>query len=165
MENFIRKIFETMKKYPDKKLIVKLHPGKVPYDIKPLLKEIAPDIEIYQNENILDLLEDCDSMISLNYSTVFLDAMILQKPTLVLLPENQNYETEIPIKTGALLSTSDENQIESLINNLLFNKDIRDKLVQNGNNFVNDYITNQGNASEKLAEILESYCSNKRDQN
>ncbi len=161
MECFIKKIFETLKKYPDIKLIVKLHPGKVSYDIKPLLKEIAPNIEIYQNENIIDLLEDCDSMISLNYSTAFLDAMILQKPTLVLLPENQNYESEIPIQNNALLSTSDENKIESLIDDLLFNQTIRKQLVKNGNNFINDYITNQGSASKKITDLLESYCINK----
>ena len=157
MENFVRKIFETTKKHPDKKIIIKLHPGKVSFDIKPLIQEIDPTIQIYQNENIMDLLEDCDSMISLNYSTVILDAMILQKPTLVLLPEKQNYENEIAIKNCAVLSTSDENQIESMISDLLYNKEIRDELVRKGNDFVNNYITNQGNASEKLAEILESY--------
>ncbi len=157
MENFVRKIFETIKKYPDKKIMIKLHPGKVSFDIKPLIQEIDPTIQVYQNENIMDLLEDCDSMISLNYSTAILDAMILQKPILVLLPENQNFENEIPIKNGAVLSTSDENQIESMINDLLYNKEICDELVRKGNDFVNNYITNQGNASEKLAEILESY--------
>ncbi|MEX2192353.1 MAG: UDP-N-acetylglucosamine 2-epimerase [Nitrosarchaeum sp.] len=157
MENFVRKIFETTKKYPDKKFIVKLHPGKVSFDIKPLIQEIVPMINVYQNENILELLEDCDSMISLNYSTVILDAMILHKPTLVLLPEKQNFENEIAIKSGAALFTSDENKIESLINDLLRNNEIREKLVKNGDEFVNNYITNQGSASEKLAKILENY--------
>jgi len=157
MENFVRKILETIKRYPDKKIIIKLHPGKVSFDIKPLIQEIDPTIQVYQNENIMDLLEDCDSMISLNYSTAILDAMVLQKPTLVLLPENQNFENEIPILTGAVLVTSDENQIESRINDLLYNKEIRNELVRKANNFVNDYITNQGNASEQLAEILENY--------
>jgi len=162
MENFIRKILETIKKYPDKKIIIKLHPGKVSFDIKPLIQEIDPTIQVYQNENIMDLLENCDSMISLNYSTAILDAMILQKPTLVLLPEKQNFENEIAIKNDAVLSTSDENQIESMISDLVYNKKIRDELVRNGNDFVNNYITNQGNASEKLAEILENYGRDKK---
>lgn len=157
MENYVRKILETIKKYPDKKIIIKLHPGKVSYDIKPLIQEIDPTIQIYQNENIMDLLEDCDSMISLNYSTVILDAMILHMPTLTLLPEKQNNENEICVKNGAALSTSDENQIETMVSDLLYNEEIRDELVSKGNDFVNNYITNQGNASEKLAEILESY--------
>ena len=157
MENFVRKILETIKKYPDKKIIIKLHPGKVSFDIKPLIREIDPTIQIYQNENIIDLLENCDSVISLNYSTVILDAMILQKPTLVLLPEKQNHENEIAVKNGAVLSTSDENCIECMINDLLYNKEIRDELLQKGNDFVNNYFTNQGNASEHLAEILENY--------
>ena len=76
MENYVRKILETVKKYPDKKIIVKLHPGRVSYDIKPLIQKIDPSIQIFQNENILDLLEKSDVMISLNYSTVVLDALI-----------------------------------------------------------------------------------------
>ncbi len=37
MEKFIEKIFDVMKKYPEIKMIVKLHPGKVTFDIKPLI--------------------------------------------------------------------------------------------------------------------------------
>ena len=73
------------------------------YDIKPLIRQIDPNIPIYQNQNILDLLLTCDSMISLNYSTVLLDAMILNKPVLLILPEEQNMEEEISVKKGAVL--------------------------------------------------------------
>ena len=58
MENYIKKIIVIMKKYPEKRLVVKLHPGKVSYDIKPLINEIDPSIQIYQNENIFELLKN-----------------------------------------------------------------------------------------------------------
>ena len=139
------------------KVVILFDPGKVSFYIIPLIQKIDPTIQVYQNENIMDLLEDCDSMISLNYSIVILDAMILQKPTLVLLPEKQNFENKIPIKNCAVLSTSDENQIESMISDLLYRKEICDELVRNRNNFVNNHITNQGIVYEKLVEVLESY--------
>jgi len=159
MENFIRKIFEVIKKYPEKKIIVKLHPGRVSFDIKPLIQEIDPSIEVFQNENILDLLKESDVMISLNYSTVVLDAMILQKPTLVLLPEEQNFENEIPLREGTTLVTSDVNELENKIKILFEDEKIRHELIQKGKEFVNQYITNQGTSSKKLAKILEDYGS------
>ena len=157
MENFVRKIFEIVKKYPEKKIIVKLHPGRVSFDIKPIIQEIDPSIEVFQNENILELLEKVDVMISLNYSTVVLDAMILEKPTLVLLPEDQNFENEIPLKDGTTLMTSDINELEDMIEILFNDKKICNELIQKGKKFVNQYITNQGISSKKLAEILEGY--------
>ena len=157
MENYVKKILETVKKYPDKKIIVKLHPGKVSYDIKPLIQKIDPTIEIFQNENILDLLEKSDVMISLNYSTVVLDALILEKPSLILLPEEQNFENEIPLKNKTVLITSKVEEIEIMIKNLLEDKKIQQELIKNGKRFVDEYIVNQGDSSKKLADILEDY--------
>ncbi len=158
METLTKKVLEIIKKHSDKKLIVKLHPGKVSYDIKPLLKKIDPTIEIYQNENIADLLEECDCMIALNYSTVLLDALIAQKPTLVLIGESeQSYEEEILLQNNAVLFTSDINQLEKMITDILFDEKIRNGLIKKGNEFVNEYMVNKGNASKKLVKILESY--------
>jgi len=157
IESFAKKIIEIMKKYPEKKLIVKLHPGKVSYDIKPLIKEIDPSIQIFQNENILELLKKCDSVISLNYSTIVLDAMIFKIPSLVILPEEQNFENEIALKNGAVLYVNDINNIESSMNELLFDELSRDNLIKKGEEFVKDYISNRGNASQKLVEILKKY--------
>ena len=157
-ENMVRKIFEVVKKYPEKEIIVKLHPtGNVSFDIKPLIKEIDSSIKVFQSENILDLLEKSDVMISLNYSTVILDALTLEKPTLVLLPEEQNYENEIMLKDGAALFTTDVNEIEKNLKILFNDEKVRNNLISKGNKFVNNYIGNQGTASKKLAKILEDY--------
>ena len=157
IENFAQKIIEIIKKYPEKKLLIKLHPGKVSYDIKPLIKKIDPTIQIYQNENILELLKKCDTVISLNYSTIVLDAMIFNIPSLVILPEDQNFENEPAIKSGAALYVNDVKNVESAINNILFDESIRLNLIEKGKHFVENYISNKGNASKKLMEILERY--------
>ena len=157
MEDAVKKIIYKIKEYHNKKIIIKLHPGHVSYDIKPLIREIDSTIEIYQNENIMDLLENCDAVISLNFSTIILDALIAQKPTMVFLPEDQGYEDEIPFKIGAVLYTSDINQLEKLTIELLSNKNIRNELIEKGNNFVNNYFTNKGNASKELAKILQGF--------
>ncbi len=156
-EDFVKKIIEIIKKYPEKKLIIKLHPGKVSYDIRPLIKEIDSSIQIFQNENISEVLKKCESVISLNYSTIVLDAMICNIPTLVILPEEQNFEDEIPLKNGAVLYVNDINKLESSMNDLLFNEISRNSLIKKGEDFVEDYISNRGSASQKLMEILERH--------
>lgn len=156
-EDFVKKIIEIIKKHPEKKLIIKLHPGKVSYDIRPLIKEIDSSIQIFQNENILEVLKKCESIISLNFSTIILDAMICNIPTLVILPEEQNFEDEIALKNGAVLYVNDINKLESSMNDLLFNETSRNNLIKKGEDFVKDYISNGGNASQKLVEILEKH--------
>ncbi len=157
IEDFIKKIIEIVKKYPEKKLIIKLHPGKVSYDIKPLIKEIDSSIQIFQNENISELLKKCESVISLNFSTIILDALICNIPTLVILPEEQNFEDEIALKDGAVLYVNDINKLESSMNDLLFDEAFRNNLIKKGKDFVKNYMSNRGNASQKLVEILEKY--------
>ncbi|HZS73281.1 MAG TPA: CDP-glycerol glycerophosphotransferase family protein, partial [Candidatus Nitrosotalea sp.] len=156
LDDCIIKILETLKKIPNRKPLVKLHPGRVYYDIKPLIQKIDPTIPIYQNQNIVDLLESCDVMISLNFSTVILDAMILSKPVLLILPEKQGFEEELLVKRGTVLYVKDINKIESAIHDILFNQKIRERLIQNGKEFVDDYFENQGNASNSLSKILQS---------
>jgi len=156
-EDFVKKIIEIMKRYPEKKLIIKLHPGKVSYDIRPLIKEIDSSIQIFQNENISEVLKKCESVISLNFSTIILDAMICNIPVLVILPEDQNFEDEIPLKNGSVLYVNNINKLESSMNDFLFNEISRNSLIKKGENFVKDYMSNTGNASQKLMEILEKY--------
>lgn len=154
LDDCIIKILETLKKIPDKKPIIKLHPGRVYYDIKPLIQKIDPTISIYQNQNIMDLLESCDVMISLNFSTVILDAMILNKPVLLILPEKQGFEEEPLVKRETVLYVKDLDKIESAIHDILFNKKIREILIQNGKEFIDSYFENQGNASNSLSNVL-----------
>lgn len=157
LEYYIKKICEIVSKTGNKKLIVKLHPSMPYYDIKTLIRQIDSNIQIYQNQNIFDLLLTCDSMISLNYSTVLLDAMILNKPTMLILPEEQNIKEEILIKRKATLCVSNTSEIETSLKDLLYNENVRNELIQRGNEFVDDYLTNQGSASERLASILKNY--------
>jgi hypothetical protein len=157
LEECIKKIIYGIKKISNKKIIVKLHPAKFYYDIKPLIREIDPSIPIYQHQDIKDLIESCDSMITLNYTTALLEAMILNKPTMLVETENQNINEEMLFKKGASIYVSDSNVIESKLNDLILNDKIRRELMQKGQEFVKDYFVNQGTASEHLAKILEEY--------
>ena len=58
-----------------------------------------------------------------------------------------------------MLYVNNINELESVMHELLFDKSLCVNLIKKGNDFVKDYMTNRGNASEKLMEILEKYES------
>jgi UDP-N-acetylglucosamine 2-epimerase len=150
---FLEKILKNLKSRNDKNIIIKLHTSEQ-FNIKPIIKKIDPNIPIYQHEDLLPLMESCDSMISLNYSTVLLDALILKKPTMVLLPERQNFEQEEIIKSEAVLAVSEPSDVESKLSNFLDNNDLRRSLVKNGEKFIDNYFSYQEKSSKYLANIL-----------
>ena len=122
--------------------------------IKPIIKKVDPSIPVYQHEDILKLLKSCDVLISLNYSTILLDALILNKPSLVFLPEKQNFEQEEIIKQKAVLSVSNNSELKNQMEKILFNEDVRNDLIKNGKLFIEKYFSFQGNSCEILKNKL-----------
>ena len=150
---YLKEILEYIKKNSNKKPIIKLHQTEY-FKISSIIKKIDPTITIYQYEDILELLETCDIVISLNYSTVLLDALILNKPTMVILPENQNYEEEEIIKRNAVLAVSNISELEIKLKQILSDDNIRENLIINGKQFIEEYFSHRGNSSEYLAKLI-----------
>lgn len=153
LELALIKILKILKSYPNRKPIIKLHPAES-FDVKSIIRKIDPDIPIYQHEDILPLLQSCDSMISLNYSTVLLDALILNKPSMVIITEKQNFEEEELIQNKAAFCVSDLENLERSLKQFLFDENFRNDLITRGNEFTNNYLSNQGTASKSLVKKL-----------
>lgn len=151
---YLKEILKFIKKNSDKKPIIKLHQAEY-FDISSIVKNIDPSIIIYQHEDVLELLEKCDVLISLNYSTILVDALILNKPSMVILSEKQNYEEEEIIKRGAVLAVSDISELETKLQQILVENDTREKLVSKGSEFIKEYFSNKGNSSEYLVKFLQ----------
>ncbi len=156
LDDYTRRICQHIKKISDKRIIVKLHPGRTHYDIMPIVHEVDPSVPVYQNENIFELMEKCDAVIALNFSTVLLEAMILRKPTLVVFPERHNYEHEIPIRCKTVLTLSNPDNVESALDALLLNDAVRNELIERGEDFVNQYMAHQGDSCDFIAKLLKS---------
>ena len=156
LELFIKKIFANIKEKTDKKIIVKLHPGQTRSNIHKLIKSIDPNVPIYDNTDLLKLISACDAVISLNFSTIILESMMLKKPTMTILPEKQDFELEPVIKQGATLSVSELDEFDSKFDDL-FNNEVREKIIHKGTNFVNDFFSNQGTASQNIARELDKF--------
>ena len=152
-ELYLKKILKYIKKNSNKKPIIKLHSSEY-FNIAPIINKIDQNIPIYQHEDLLPILETCDSLISLNYSTILVDGLILKKPTMVILPEKQNFEQEEIIKKGAVAVVSNKIELETKLNDFLCNKQFRENLISNGENFVDEYFSFQGNSSKILSKFL-----------
>ena len=156
-ENFLREVIKIIKKFPDKKLIVKTHPrSEFDNPITNLIKEIDPTITIIYNANIIELINSSELVITFNNSTIALESLILEKPTISLQMEKWA-ELEDIVKMNAIISISNIDEIESNITKILQNQEFQNSLLKNANIFVNQYLSYGGKSSKNLAKILDEF--------
>jgi hypothetical protein len=140
---------------PEKKLIVKLHPGaQQSYDVQKILNKVNPTIPVYKSQNVIELLKNCDVLVNMGYSTTLLEAMILQIPTISIMTNSSWYYDDEIIVNGITKSVKTPEELECAINSVFNDSNFRENLIQKGNDFVKKYLSNPGNASEKLIESL-----------
>lgn len=162
------KVFEQYKKIlkdiciianniPKKELIIKLHPGQPSsYDVKPIIHGVNSSIPIFKNTDILDLIKNCDVLISIGPSTVLLEAMILNKPTITYPVEPQWWYEDKIFQSGSTVLVKTPEEFEDAINKILFDAEFRNSIIDKGNKFVDEYLTNHQNSSKFLATYLEN---------
>ena len=155
--DFVKEVCRVVKNLPNKQLIVKPHPQPdFVNNIIELIREIDPNIKIVLDTNLVELINSCDLLITFKNSTIALESLILNKPTISLQTEKWPEESEI-VKMNALLSISDINEIENGIKKMLFDNEFREKFLMNGKKFVEQYFANPGFASKTLAKILDEF--------
>lgn len=157
-ENLLREVCKISVNIPNKKLIIKMHPGQsIAYDLNHIIHAVNPSTPIYKTQYILDLMKDCDVLVSLGPSTILLEAMILDKPTITFAIDPQWYYDDKIFKSGATLLVKTPKDFEDALNNVLFNSEFRNELLQKGKKFVNEYLINHGNSSEFLASFINDH--------
>ena len=155
-ENFIREVFRIVKNLPDKRLVIKPHPHyEFLNQITELIRDIDPQIQIIYDTNLIDLINNCELLITFNNSTIALESIILEKPTISLQFEKWAEEDDI-VKNNAILSISNLIDVERGILNLLYDEKFKSNMKENAQKFLQNF-TNPGHASQKLAKILNSF--------
>jgi hypothetical protein len=151
----IEKICKTVLKM-NKKLVIKLHPSPVELDVTELVKKIDPNIIVVKNYDIVSLIKSCDAFVAIDMSTTILEAQILEKPAIsVTVKEDLSNNSEIYTSNSCTRCSIDNFEIS--LNLILNNIDYRKKQIENGNTFVNEYFSNQKNASKILLSFLEKF--------
>jgi hypothetical protein len=156
LDKYLKMTYDIIKKISNKKIIVKIRPGQSVYDGHQIINELDPNIPTYRTQDIFDVINMCDTVILFNFSTAVLDAMIMKKPTMTILPENQGFEDDVIMKSGATLVVNSLNELETKLVDILTNDKLRKKLVEDGQKIVNEYFINQGNASKELCKFIDS---------
>ena len=123
------------------------------------MNKLNPDVEILQLESVLDVVNSCDIMININTeffpSTIVYEGLILNKPIMNIRMMDELHKIEL-VTDDAVLSVSDNDDLEESIKQILFDQDLRKKLITNGQKHLKRYFNNQKSASEELAKILTS---------
>jgi len=159
----IKKTLEIIKKFDNVKIIVKLHPIQLQHneEIKLLIKNLDTSIPIYQWNSVIDTINSVDMVIVLTPEihatpTMLLESMILGKPIM-----NVYFNKIIPeydhIKNNAIFTITNNDDLESNMKKFLFDNNFKNLLQKNADNFVNQFMSNHGTASKKLASFLKSY--------
>jgi hypothetical protein len=162
-EQIINQIFSILKQFENVKIIVKLHASQLPHNkkIKLLIKKINSTIPVFQNTSIIEIINKSDIVIvispeSFGTSTMLLESMILRKPTMNIILDD-----EIPqsnhIKEKAVLTLSNNQDLEENIKKILFDEKFKFEIKQNADNFVAKFLDFRGNASKEFAKILKSF--------
>ncbi|SVD49105.1 uncharacterized protein METZ01_LOCUS401959, partial [marine metagenome] len=151
--NSIKKICQLVTKY-NKKLIIKIHPSPDELDPSYIAKQINPEIKVIKEGNISPLIQSCDLMIVIDFTSPILDAHILQKPVMSLSVKDNGWGVPTALKNNSCLVT-DLEKLENDLKSVLNNERVRNQLIINGIQSSKEYLSYQNNGSKELIKFLE----------
>lgn len=148
-----------MKRYPDKQLVIKLRAAEEEEITQKIVNESNLDnIKITLNTNIYELVSACDILIT-PWSTVGLEAMILDKPVITMdltgrVVPHHAYK-KLYVESGAAICVYTEKDLIPAIRDALYNEEVRKKLAEERRKFVYEYVYKQdGEASKRVADLI-----------
>lgn len=154
-KNAIESICNTVTKL-NRKLVIKLHPSLVDFDIEPFVKKISPEIMVIKSGSIFPFIEDCEVLITFDLSTTILEAQIFDKPTISIHLKDYGFgESEI-FRTKSCASVTMDN-FDYTLQKILNDDNFKLQLIHNGKKFLDYYLSNKGNSSEQILKFLNEF--------
>ena len=163
-EKLLVKIFNILKKIPNTKIIVKMHPTLSPGNeyIKKLIYNLNSDVNIFQMESVLDVIESCDVMLNITTelfpSTILYEAMIMNKPVMNIDMMDKKLDLEL-FRDNAVLSFTDNDDLEEKIEQFVIDDSLQTQLIIDSKKHLKKYFSNPIDASKKLSDVLLSYTN------
>ncbi len=159
-EKTIIKICEIFKNYKNVKIIFKMHPSQSEHntELVKIIQKYSKKIPIYLLNPISELIQKSDVVITVTPegwcpSTIILESMILHKPVMNIVLDKKMYEFEY-IKNKSVISIPYSANLQNEIEEILFNQELREKLVKNSQVFIKNFLKNPGSASKELAHMI-----------
>jgi hypothetical protein len=156
-EEFISKALEAMKEFPDKQVVVKLHPAyhRMDNEITSAIRDELQIDDVFITSHFLwELLSICDLLITQS-STVGLEAMLLDKPVITF-SSIEALDLNPYVATGSVIEVHKEEDLVPAIKDALYNKDVQRRLADARKRFVYECAYLQdGKASQRVANLIE----------
>lgn len=155
--DFVRETCKAVHDIRQKQLIVKPHPAPgFSNELVKIANEIDKKTVITYTSDVLNLIKNCELLITTNNSTIAIEAIMLGKPVISLQSEDWALEEDI-VKTGAVLSITNPEDIADSIKKILSDQNFKNRLLENGKNFLNIHFSNKGTASTTLAQTVKRF--------
>jgi glycosyltransferase involved in cell wall biosynthesis len=153
-ERFIEVIAGAMKDFPDKRLVIKLHPDENMAIYRRILSNIGDDKTVVcRDTDTYELLNSCDLLITF-YSTVALEAMLFNKPVITA---NLFGKSDIfpYARSGAAIGVYQPAELVPAIKKALYDAAVREELSRKGREFAFEQAYKpDGQASQRGAELI-----------
>jgi hypothetical protein len=156
----LKKILRYFENNPNLTILVKLHPGIDSHNdiLKQEIKKVSDKIQIYQTRPIQDLIQISNFVISISTegydpSTIMFESMILKKPVVNIILDDKIFQFDF-IKQKAVITLDSSENFEYYFKKLLSDEQFYNSIVKNSQMFVDQYLSNKGNASYNLVNYI-----------
>lgn len=154
-EQMIKDMFQIVSE-KTKNITVKIHPSQYdPLGVKSIVMDIDRNIPVYKNQNIFNFIKNCEVLVCFEFSTVLLEAMILNKPTILYLIHPKWGTEDSIVTSGATILVKTREQFEDALTRLLTDNEFKNNQIKKGRDFVYSYISKQGTSSAFFRDLLE----------
>jgi len=140
-------------------LVIKPHPSDDGAMFVDLVRKFNSDA-IVVHDHLYELLSACDLLIT-TWSTVGLEAMILDKPIVVInlmgRPDMTSY-----VEKSAAIAVNMPNTLSGIIGQILYDDDTIQRIKEGRNKYILDYTyRSDGKASERVAKLIQKMIDEK----
>jgi hypothetical protein len=158
-EMTVRGLFEAMKDFPDKQLVIKPHPSDDGEMFEDMIRELDPNAIIVYSD-LYELLHACDVLLT-TWSTVGLEAILIDKPVIVInLMDIAAASTYV--EKGAALEAKNAKDIKRTLKMVLYDPKTIEEMKINRKKYVMDYTyKSDGKASERVAQLIQKMIEEK----
>ena len=143
----------------NKKLLIKVHHG-TDFHEKEMVKKINPNILIENTGNFYQYAEKCEVLICIDMSTAILEAMLLKKPVILVLINDKDSYPEL-FENDYLIKTK-ISDLQNILTKLIHDNVYKKLVIENGEKFLNYYLTNLGTSSKALLDFLDNINNEKK---
>ena len=152
-KKFILDVVKAMEGFPDKQLVIKLHPMENIEEYEKILREIDSNTIICRDIAIYELLHACEILMTVR-STTALEAMILDKPVITLEFTNITHHT-IYSDSKAAIGVYKKEDIAPTIEKVLYSQKVQKELKRNRAKFVYEHAHKiDGQASKRVLDLI-----------